>query len=69
VPRYTPNTDLDERFLHATTLQYSCEAQEVTVERARLKGHNPSLIASVAANTHLRFEEAGMRPFASSLGV
>lgn len=56
---YTPNTDLDERFLHATALQYGCEAQEVTVERARMKGHAPTLIASIAANTHLRYEEAG----------
>ncbi len=57
-PRYQPNTDFDERVLRSLRDQFLAEAQEVTVERARAKGHKPTLVAAVAHDCKVRFEAA-----------
>jgi len=55
---YHPNTDFDERIIASMVSQTLAEAQEVTLERARLKNHNPELIAAIAADTRDRFTQS-----------
>ncbi len=47
---YNPNTDFDERFVRCMAALLLAEAQEVTIERARNKGHKADLIAGLASD-------------------
>eukprot|EP00040_Diaphanoeca_grandis_P030118 m.177504 g.177504 ORF g.177504 m.177504 type:complete len:435 (+) comp31896_c0_seq2:208-1512(+) len=50
--------DLDEKIVKCIAEQLLAEAQEVTVNRARVKGHKDELIAALALNEHDRFVQA-----------
>lgn len=53
-----PGTDFDERILQAMSLQALAEASEITLERGRLKGNAPDLLAGIAADICQKFTEA-----------
>jgi len=55
---YLPNSDFDERIMEVRVQQCIAEAQEITLERARTKGHKNTLIAALARDEHEKYLQA-----------
>ena len=61
IPGSAFTTDLDARIVQCMAEQCLAEAQEVTLNRARLKGHTAAIIAGIALDERDRFRAAKKR--------